>query len=89
MTLHFEDLRPGTVYDLGEVSVDEAEMVAFARRYDPQPFHVDAVAASETPFAGLIASGWYTACLWMRTYVDRVLTSLAAYRSRRALESTN
>ena len=73
MTLHFEDLRPGAVYDLGEVTVDEQEMLAFARRFDPQPFHVDPVAAVDGPFGGLIASGWYTSCLWMRMYVDRVL----------------
>lgn len=74
MTLHFEDLRPGAVYDLGEVTVDEAEMLAFARRFDPQPFHADPVAALDTPFGGVIASGWYTMCLWMRMYVDRVLS---------------
>jgi acyl dehydratase len=73
MTLHFEDLVPGTVYDLGEVVVDKEEMVAFARRYDPQPFHVDPVAALHTPFGGLIASGFYTVSLWMRQYVDVVL----------------
>jgi acyl dehydratase len=74
VTVHFEDLRPGTVYDLGEVTVDEAEMLAFARRFDPQPFHTDPVAALDTPFGGLIASGFYTVCLWMRMYVDRVLS---------------
>jgi acyl dehydratase len=74
VTLHFEDLRPGAVYDLGEVTVDEAEMLAFARRFDPQPFHADPVAALDTPFGGLIASGFYTVCLWMRMYVDRVLS---------------
>jgi acyl dehydratase len=73
VTLHFEDFRPGMVFDLGEAVVDEAEMLAFARRFDPQPFHTDAVAAVHTPFGGLIASGWFTASLWMRMYVDRVL----------------
>jgi acyl dehydratase len=73
VTLHFEDLRPGMVFDLGEVTVDEAEMLAFARRFDPQPFHADPVAAVHSSFGGLIASGWFTAALWMRMYVDRVL----------------
>jgi acyl dehydratase len=61
------------IFDLGEVTVDEAEMLAFARRFDPQPFHIDPVAAERTPFGGLIASGWYTASVWMRMYVDHVL----------------
>ena len=69
----FEDFRPGDRHDLGTAVVDEAEMLAFARRYDPQPFHVDPEAAVHTPFGGLIASGWYTASLFMRLYVDAVL----------------
>jgi acyl dehydratase len=81
VTLHFEDLRPGMVFDLGEVAVDEAEMLAFARRFDPQPFHTDAVAALHSPFGGLIASGWFTASLWMRMYVDRVLADSASMGS--------
>jgi acyl dehydratase len=71
--LHFEDLRPGDVFDLGRARVDEAEMLAFARRFDPQPFHVDPRRAVDTPFGGLIASGWFTAGLFMRMYVDGVL----------------
>jgi acyl dehydratase len=71
--LAFEDFRPGEVFDLGTVTVDEAEMVEFARRYDPQPFHVDPVAAADSPFGGVIASGWFTFALWMRLYADAVL----------------
>ena len=48
-------------------------MLAFAHRFDPQPFHVDAEAAVHTPFGGLIASGWFSAALFMRLYVDAVL----------------
>lgn len=73
MTLHFEDLRPGDTFDLGATVVDGEEMLAFSRRFDPQPFHVDAEAAALTPFGGLIASGWFTASLFMRLYVDGVL----------------
>ncbi len=58
---------------MGSVVVDAAEMVEFARRYDPQPIHVDAAAAMAGPFGGLIASGWLTAALFMRLFVDRVL----------------
>ncbi|MGH9076609.1 MAG: MaoC/PaaZ C-terminal domain-containing protein [Acidimicrobiales bacterium] len=53
------------------MAVDAQEMVAFARRFDPQPFHLSDDAAG--PFGGLVASGWFTASLWMRAYVDNVL----------------
>ena len=74
MTRTFEDFHPGDRHDLGSTVVDEAEMLAFARRFDPQPFHVDAEAAVRTPFGGLIASGWFTASLFMRLYADAVLS---------------
>ena len=48
-------------------------MVAFARAYDPQPYHTDAEAARDTPFAGLIASGWHTAAIGMRLMCDGYL----------------
>lgn len=76
MTLAFEDLHAGQVYDLGSVMVDEAEMLEFARRYDPQPFHTDPAATS--PFGGMVASGWFTLALWMRLYVDAVLLDSTA-----------
>ena len=72
-TIAFEDLSPGTVIDLGEVKVDREEMLAFNRRFDPQPFHLDEQAAQRSVLGGLCASGWFTACLWMRAYVDAVL----------------
>jgi acyl dehydratase len=70
----FTDLVPGRVFDLGTTVVDHDEMVAFARRFDPQPFHVDPAAAASSLFGGLAASGWFTAGLWMRLYVDGVLS---------------
>lgn len=69
----FEDLAPGTTFALGEVVVDRAEMLAFNQRYDPQPFHLDEQAAAGTLLGGVCASGWFTASLWMRTYVDTLL----------------
>lgn len=72
--LAFEDLTPGRVFELGTAVVDHDEMVAFARRFDPQPFHVDEDAAAASWFGGLAASGWFTAGLWMRLYVDAVLS---------------
>ena len=75
--LHFEDFEPGQVYELGTRLVTESEIVAFAREWDPQPFHVDPEAAKESVFGGLIASGWQTGAMWMRMYVDTMLGSAA------------
>lgn len=72
--LTFADFVPGRVFELGTVLVDRDEMVAFARRFDPQPFHLDEDAAAASLFGGLAASGWFTAGLWMRAYVDGVLS---------------
>jgi acyl dehydratase len=71
--LAFEDLTPGRVFDLGSTVVDRDEMVTFARRFDPQPFHVDEEAGKASIFGQLAASGWFTAGLWMRAYADGVL----------------
>jgi acyl dehydratase len=79
--LAFEDFTPGRVFDLGTTVVDRAEMVAFARRFDPQPFHLDEDAARESIFGGLAASGWFTAGLWMRAYADGVLNRATALGS--------
>jgi acyl dehydratase len=79
--LFYEDLEPGRSFDLGTVDVDEAEMVAFARRFDPQWYHVDAAAAQASPYGGLIASGFFTVSLFMRAYVDHVLSRAAASAS--------
>ena len=64
--LYFEDFEPGEVYELGTRTVTESEIVAFARQWDPQPFHIDPEAAKESVFGGLIASGWHTGAMWMR-----------------------
>jgi acyl dehydratase len=69
----FEDYAPGSVHELGSVSVSESEIVEFARRYDAQPFHVDAAAAAAGPFGGLVASGWHTAAMMMTLLVERFL----------------
>ncbi|OZM77702.1 MaoC family dehydratase [Pseudonocardia sp. MH-G8] len=71
--LAFEDLTVGRVFDLGTTVVDRDEMLAFARRFDPQPFHVDEEAGKASIFGALAASGWFTASLWMRAYADGVL----------------
>jgi acyl dehydratase len=79
--LFFEDLTAGRSFDLGTVDVDADEMVEFARRYDPQWYHVDADLAAASPYGGLIASGFYTVSLFMRAYVDHVLSRAAAAAS--------
>src|SRR5437879_2569485 len=55
---YFEDYVTGAVYEYGYTSVSEADIVAFAERFDPQPIHTDAQFADSGPFGGLIASGW-------------------------------
>jgi acyl dehydratase len=72
---YFEDYALGATRECGSVSVDEASIVAFAKEFDPQPFHVDPVAAAAGPFGGLIASGWHTAALVMRLLVDNYLSA--------------
>jgi acyl dehydratase len=71
---YFEDYRPGAVVDCGSFTLSEAEIIAFATQYDPQPFHVDRAAASSGPFGGLIASGWHSTAMMMRHLVECFLT---------------
>jgi acyl dehydratase len=78
---YFEDYIPGDVHEFGKIAADEAEMINFARRFDPQPFHTDPDAAEHSVFGGLIASGWYTASLMMRLFVDHYLSHVASLSS--------
>jgi acyl dehydratase len=66
---YFEDLAVGQTFASGRLTVTADEIIAFAAQYDPQPFHLDEAAASETLFGGLAASGWHTAALTMRLLV--------------------
>lgn len=66
----FEDFTPGEIITLREYEVTESEMIEFARRYDPQTFHTDPVGAVDSPFGGLIASGWLTTAIFMRMQCD-------------------
>ena len=77
----FEDFAVGDVSEFGPVTVTETEIVEFAERYDPQPFHVDPDAAAASPFGGLIASGWHTMALFMGMYVRGVLLDSASLGS--------
>jgi len=78
---YFEDYVPGSVHELGTITISEAEIIEFAKRYDPQPFHIDAETARHTQFGGLIASGWQTAGLMMRLAVERYLSRAASLAS--------
>ena len=71
---YFEDYQPGLVVTGGPVSVSEAEILDFARRYDPQPMHTDLAAAKAGQFGGLIASGWHTTALTMRLVASEFLS---------------
>lgn len=78
---YFEDFRPGETIELGSRTVTEAEIIAFARDYDPQSFHIDPEAARHTALGGIIASGWHTAALFMRLFVDGALKESSALAS--------
>ncbi|MGA8831738.1 MAG: MaoC family dehydratase [Desulfomonilaceae bacterium] len=78
---YFEDYRPGSVHEFGSTTVDEAEIIEFARRFDPQPFHVDPEAAKQSVFGGIIASGWHTSSLAMRLLVDHYVSRMASLGS--------
>ena len=69
---YFEDVRTGERDTLGSYTITEAEIVAFATTYDPQPFHTDPQAAKDTIFGGLIASGWHTCAIMMRMTADTI-----------------
>ncbi len=68
--LYLEDLRVGQRFESAKRVVTADEIKAFARAFDPQPFHLDETAAAATIFGGLAASGWHTAALTMRLLVD-------------------
>jgi acyl dehydratase len=66
---YLDDLQPGDRFVSGEHSLDEAQILSFAKQFDPQPFHLDHEAAKATLFGGLAASGWHTAAITMRLLV--------------------
>jgi acyl dehydratase len=78
---YFEDYVAGTIHEFGTITVEENEIIAFGRRFDPQVFHTDPEAAKSTIYTGLIASGWHTAALMMRLFVDNFLSHVASLGS--------
>tara|TARA_Y100000588_G_C14226104_1_gene913190 strand:- start:771 stop:1229 length:459 start_codon:yes stop_codon:yes gene_type:complete len=69
-TKYLEDFEPGQIFRTRGMSMDESEIMDFARKYDPQPIHTDREVAAEGPFEGIIASGWHTGSLVFRLWVD-------------------
>jgi acyl dehydratase len=78
---YLEDYVEGDVHRFGTIAVETDELIAFAKRFEPQAMHTDPEAAKNTPFGDLIASGWYTAGLMMRLYVEHYLTHVASLAS--------
>ena len=62
---YVEDFKKGDIFDLGKQTFSEEEIVDFAKKYDPFPFHIDKNAAEKTVFSGIISSGWLTALVWL------------------------
>ncbi len=71
--LYLEDLYPGMTFSAGPVRLSEEAIIAFAKEFDPQPFHIDPEAAKTTIFKGLAASGWHTVGVTMRMLVDAAM----------------
>ncbi len=78
---YFEDYVAGSVHEFGYVTVEQDEVIAFARRFDPQVFHTDPESAKKSIYGGLIASGWHTAGLMMRLFADHYLSKVASLGS--------
>lgn len=76
--LYLEDLRPGMTIEAGPITVTEAEAIAFAKQFDPQPFHTDPAAAKNSFFEGHAVSGWHTGALTMRMLVESPLGRIAS-----------
>ena len=78
---YWDDYEVGQTFDLGSTSFTADEIVGFARQYDPQSFHVDAAAAGQSMFGGLIASGWHVTAKLMRLFVDNYVDQRTALGS--------
>lgn len=79
--LYFEDFESGMTAELGGRAVTKDEIVAFAREFDPQPFHVDEEAAKRSPYGGIIASGWHTCALVQQLVVQGFVNGSASLGS--------
>ncbi len=80
-TLYWEDFEVGETVAIGSHTFTPDEMIDFARKFDPQPFHIDPVAAKDSYFGGLIASGWHTCAVAMRLLCDNYINRSASLGS--------
>ncbi len=76
--IHYEDLEVGATSKFGRYDVIREEVIEFAQKYDPQPFHLDDEAAAKTHFGRLSASGWHTCAMTMAMLVENMKTSRQA-----------
>ncbi len=80
--LYWEDFEPGQIIEIeGNTTLTKNEIMEFAREWDPQPFHIDEVAAEKSIYGGVIASGWHTGVVTMRLLVDGILGKAASLGS--------
>ena len=82
MSNYFEDVAVGVTVELGQTVFTREDILAFARKFDPQPFHLDDEAARKSLFGALCASGWHTAAMWLRHNIDhrKRITDQIVYR---------
>lgn len=71
----FEDMAVGQHYNCGTHQVSREDILEFAKKFDPQPFHMDEAAAAKSMYGGLIASGWHTCAMAMRCMCDHFLNN--------------
>ena len=76
-----EDFQVGDTFELGSLTVTQEDIIAFARQFDPQPFHIDPELAKDSIFEGLVASGWHTTAMFMRLLVDGLLNKTISIAS--------
>jgi acyl dehydratase len=74
---YWEDYVPGSVHEFGTIAVAEEEVLEFGRRFVPLSYHIDKEAAKQSIYGGVIASGWHTAALMMRSYTENYLSQVA------------
>ncbi|MDR6377745.1 MaoC family dehydratase [Paraburkholderia caledonica] len=73
MALSYEDMTVGSTIEIGKHTFTRDEIVEFAEKFDPQPFHLNEAAAEKSPFRGLVASGWHTCSVMMGMLVRNAL----------------
>ena len=79
--IYFDDFEVGQTIELGSCTVTKEEIIEFALKFDPQPFHISEKEAAGTIYGGLIASGWHTGSLFMRLLYDGLLSRAASMGS--------